>query len=242
MRMLSGTKLGEALTAAMKLKGVGPTEVGKHFGIKAPSVKDWEKKGCIHKRHLGRLVAYFSDVVPPSHWGVEQLEMQTLASSWAPTDSNFAHLASDRDAAYEGSSLTFNVPDSTSSVSAPVVAWAELEAVLMKPNREWPGEAFIQSVALTPRTSDRTKFATVIESKLPNIAPGDIVGIDPVAEPTDGCVVLARTPRGRLELYRFRELADGGWEAFVPGEPPLDSKRHALTRLGVVVSLVKGTI
>lgn len=242
MRMLSGNKLGEALTAAMKLKKVGPTEVAQHFGIKAPSVKDWEKKGCIHKRHLGRLVAYFSDVVPPSHWGVEALEMQTLASSWPPSDTNVTHLAAERVNEYEPPSLTFNISDGTSSVSAPVVAWADLEVVLMKSNREWPAEAFIQSVALTRSTSDRTKFATVLESKLPNIAPGDIVGVDPMAEPTDGCVIIAKTPRGKAQLYRYRELATEGWEAFVPGEPPLDSTRHTLIRLGVVVSLVKGSI
>jgi hypothetical protein len=34
-------------------------------------VGDWRRRGCIHKRHLGRLVEFFADVVPPSHWGVQ---------------------------------------------------------------------------------------------------------------------------------------------------------------------------
>lgn len=54
MEMLSGEQLGAALTQAMELKNVGPTEVANHFGIKPPSVKDWQRKGCIHKKHLGR--------------------------------------------------------------------------------------------------------------------------------------------------------------------------------------------
>lgn len=44
MTMISGEKLGAALTQAMQLKGVGPKEVAKHFDIKPPSVKDWQKR------------------------------------------------------------------------------------------------------------------------------------------------------------------------------------------------------
>ncbi len=44
MTMISGEKLGAALTQAMQLKGVGPKEVAEHFDIKPPSVKDWQKR------------------------------------------------------------------------------------------------------------------------------------------------------------------------------------------------------
>lgn len=68
--MLSGKELGDALTQAMALKKVGPTAVADAFGVKPPSVKDWQAFGRIHKKHLGRLVEYFRDVVPPEHWGM----------------------------------------------------------------------------------------------------------------------------------------------------------------------------
>lgn len=142
----------------------------------------------------------------------------------------------------EKASLSSEMAPGTSFVSAPVVAWADLEAVLMKPNREWPEEAFLTSWALVPKASENTKFARVIESKIPTISPGDVVGIDPRAEPKDDAVVLAKTSNGRIGLYRYRSLATGGWEAFVPDEPPLESARHGLKLLGVVISLVKGRI
>lgn len=263
MEMLSGEQLGAALTQAMALKKVGPTEVASHFNIKPPSVKDWQKKGCIHKKHLGRLVAYFSDVVSPAHWGVQQLEAEALASAWSIHTDLGGHppsaigtgdgrnrplAANEEKAPWSVSSksekprLNFGNPFGTSVISAPVVAWADLEVALMKPNREWPAEAFFTSVAIATQVSNQIKFATVGDSRLPNISPGDMVAIDPQAEPHDGCVVLAKLPNGRPTLYRYRPLANGAWEAFAPNEPPLESTRHGLTLLGCVVSLIKGTI
>ena len=68
--MLSGDELGKALTAAMQRKKVGPTAVAEAFDVKPPSVKDWQKFGRIHKKHIPRLVEYFRDVVGPEHWGL----------------------------------------------------------------------------------------------------------------------------------------------------------------------------
>lgn len=67
-----------ALTKAMSLKNVGPTEVARAFGVKPPSVKGWQGKGTIHKKHLTKLVEYFADVVPPSHWGLSDREVKTF--------------------------------------------------------------------------------------------------------------------------------------------------------------------
>ena len=71
MEMLAGRELGEALTRAMAIKGIGPSALARHFNVTPSSVGDWRRRGCIHKRHLGPLVAYFADVVPPSHWGLQ---------------------------------------------------------------------------------------------------------------------------------------------------------------------------
>lgn len=73
MDMLAGQELGQALERAMAMKGIGPSALARQFNVTPSSVGDWRKRGCIHKRHLGRLVEFFADVVPPSHWGLKPL-------------------------------------------------------------------------------------------------------------------------------------------------------------------------
>jgi len=73
--MLKGEKLGQAIKQAIALKKASgaistKVEVAKHFGVKPPSVADWEKKGSIAKDKLPELWRYFSDVVGPDHWGM----------------------------------------------------------------------------------------------------------------------------------------------------------------------------
>lgn len=68
--MLQGSALGDALRSAMERKGVTQQQVATHFGIKQSSVSEWLKFGRIAKRHLPRLVAFFSPQVGPEHWGL----------------------------------------------------------------------------------------------------------------------------------------------------------------------------
>lgn len=74
--MLKGKELGAAIKKAIDLKVasgaiVSKSDVARHFGIKTPSVYDWIKKGSISKDKLIRLWDYFSDVVGPEHWGID---------------------------------------------------------------------------------------------------------------------------------------------------------------------------
>lgn len=71
--MLTGERLGQALAAAMALKNVKEADIAAEFGVRAPSVYGWKATGRIAKKHLNHLVEYFSDVVPPSHWGMHPL-------------------------------------------------------------------------------------------------------------------------------------------------------------------------
>lgn len=80
--MLTGKELGEALrvaierkSALMESRGDGrllKKDVAAHFGVQPPSLQDWINFGRIGKQHLNSLVAYFSDVVGPDHWGIER--------------------------------------------------------------------------------------------------------------------------------------------------------------------------
>lgn len=69
--MLSKKPLGAAIAEAMRLKGVGPTEVAAHFNVQPPSVHGWKTNGSIDKDKINKLVDYFRDVVGPEHWGLE---------------------------------------------------------------------------------------------------------------------------------------------------------------------------
>lgn len=71
--MLTGEKLGNAIEAAIQLKGVTKKEVAAFFGVRPPSIQDWVKRGTIGKEKLPKLWTYFSDVVPASHWGLDAI-------------------------------------------------------------------------------------------------------------------------------------------------------------------------
>lgn len=54
----------------MEAKGVKQGDVAAAFGISQPSVSEWLKHGRVHKKHISKLVEYFSDQVGPEHWGL----------------------------------------------------------------------------------------------------------------------------------------------------------------------------
>lgn len=82
--MYSGEKLGEAIKEAMRLKNVTQSQVAHEFGVKQPSVAGWTKTGRIAKDHIDKLIEYFSDVVPPSHFGIESLVSRPIEANARP--------------------------------------------------------------------------------------------------------------------------------------------------------------
>ena len=68
--MLTGPELGAAIEAARIAKGVSKKQLADDFSVKPPSVQGWVKNGRIDKSKLMDVIAYFSDVVGPSHWGM----------------------------------------------------------------------------------------------------------------------------------------------------------------------------
>jgi plasmid maintenance system antidote protein VapI len=61
--MPNAEHIGHRIAAAMKEKGVGPTEVAHAFKVKPPSVHDWTTTGRIAKKHITGLVEYFGKPV-----------------------------------------------------------------------------------------------------------------------------------------------------------------------------------
>jgi hypothetical protein len=68
--MLTGPELGAAIEAARIAKGVSKKQLADDFEVKPPSVQGWVKNGRIDKSKLMDVIAYFSDVVGPDHWGM----------------------------------------------------------------------------------------------------------------------------------------------------------------------------
>ncbi|WP_217045918.1 hypothetical protein [Burkholderia multivorans] len=73
--MLTGKELGDALRAAIEKKAITKKAVADHFDVRPQSVQDWINFGRIGKKHLNELVAFFSDVVGPEHWGLIPVEL-----------------------------------------------------------------------------------------------------------------------------------------------------------------------
>lgn len=85
--MLTGPELGAAIEAARIAKGVSKKNLADDFSVKPPSIQGWVKNGRIDKSKLMDVIAYFSDVVGPEHWGLrpgfsyENLEVTNEDSS-----------------------------------------------------------------------------------------------------------------------------------------------------------------
>lgn len=73
LKMYSGEKLGNAIKEAIKLKGIKQAELADFLGVRAPAVSGWIKTGKISRENAQKLIEYFSDVVEPSHFGIESL-------------------------------------------------------------------------------------------------------------------------------------------------------------------------
>ena len=68
--MLTGPELGAAIEAARIAKGVSKKKLADDFSVKPPSVQGWVNNGRIDKSKLMDVIAYFSGVVGPEHWGL----------------------------------------------------------------------------------------------------------------------------------------------------------------------------
>ena len=68
--MLKGEQLGAAIDAARIKKKLSKKALADRFNVKPPSVQGWIATGRIDKAKMIQMIAFFSDVVPPSHWGL----------------------------------------------------------------------------------------------------------------------------------------------------------------------------
>ncbi|MFV3332202.1 S24 family peptidase [Pseudomonas sp. NY15437] len=69
--MLTGLDLGQAIEAARVKKGITKKALAEVFRVAAPSVQGWVTTGRIDKSKLIDVIRFFSDVVGPEHWGLD---------------------------------------------------------------------------------------------------------------------------------------------------------------------------
>lgn len=82
--MLTGSELGAAIESARVKKGVSKKKLADDFAVAPPSIQGWVKFGRIDKAKLMDLMVYFSDVVPPSHWGLAGWSMDSSTAGNQP--------------------------------------------------------------------------------------------------------------------------------------------------------------
>lgn len=137
--MLTGQALGKAIEEAIALKGVNRSEVARHFGVKPESTYDWTKHGRISKKHIERLIAYFSDVVGPAHWGLTgpalasqpvQLDVDKLAALIGAVDVAVTR-SRKRVSAHKKAQTVVAVYQDGEAWAAGEVAWQALVAKLL---------------------------------------------------------------------------------------------------------------
>ena len=199
--MYTGEKLGEAIKKAMKLKDVTQLEVAEKFGVKQPSVAGWVKNGRIGKQHLDDLIEYFSDVVPPSHFGIGSmvaagtpLPYRTDEGQYIlnPKNTEGKILIEQLDVAAacgEGEPSLYDYPDLLNTI-----------AFTQEQGRKLFGNRDASKIKLVSTTSD---------SMTPTIPSGATVFIDVSEQRFIGDAIYFFNYRNKLYLKRLQQTPDG---------------------------------
>lgn len=72
--MLTGPALGQAINQARIAKKMTKADLAREFSVKTPSVQGWIQSGRIDKAKLFAMMQFFSNVVGPTHWGIETFD------------------------------------------------------------------------------------------------------------------------------------------------------------------------
>lgn len=205
--MLTGSNLGQRIRQALALKGVGPTEVARLFGIKPASVSGWMTTGRISKSNLFRLMDYCADVVGPEHWGIKDL----------PTK------ISDDIGSYAATPPSLAAANSTRRV--PLISWTTAGHWGELIDNFQPGDA--DEWVLSTAAVGEHAFALRIvgDSMEPTIPNGATVIVDPDTEALNNRVVIVRQ-NGDTEATCKRLVCDGGTAYLKP-----DNSRYPVLQM-----------
>lgn len=207
--MLTGTELGAAIESARKTKNITKKALAERFGIKPPSVQGWVKTGRIDKATLIALIEFFSDSVPPSHWGLSGKAADLLTDS-AFIEDEVVHAAAPQPERESG-----NVeagPETQGLI--PLISWVQAGAWSEVVDQYAVGDAE-QWLPCPAQHSPRT-FALRVRGESMfdphgrrSFREGDVVYVDPDRQAENGSLVIAKLTDSQEATFKQLVIEDG---------------------------------
>jgi hypothetical protein len=192
------------------------------LGYDRQRVNNWSRRGVPAKEHaaiaeaLGVSVDWISRGIATSTGDDEVIGFSRTATEPRPL-------------------FTDATPSVTTSIRAPVIAWARLGVDLKTQNDRMRADAY---VSVPDGASDTCKWVDVVDD-YPSfrIRRGMKVAIDPDLSKhkfADGDLYLFRRLGDKFFIAEYRSLAGGSFEAIPSDGYPMDKERHGLTVEGVI--------
>lgn len=211
----------------MRLKGVTQAEVAAAFGVKQPSVSEWIKFGRIGKKHITRLVQYFSVQVGPEHWG--------LPPSWGasvpeapPTDPS-------------------NVYEITPRKRVPLIDWIRAGHFGDIEDNHHAGEADEWVDVYDTKPGESSFALRVTGDSMTSPHPGErsfpegtVIVVDPLRGATAGDYVVAKDVMTQKATFKKLTTDGGRWflKPLNPSYPIVEIDDPALRVIGRVIEAV----
>lgn len=208
--MLTGKELGAAIEAARLAKGISKKKLADDFEVKPPSVQGWVNHGRIDKAKLMQLIAYFSDVVPLEHWGIDEQVFHTLSTS----------LSQRMKTAREHAGITQKQLAEAVNVEQPLISQLETGKTLKSAHIAQMAKACgVSAIWLASGKGEMLPGDTGSES---NVEPGP-----PITSPWRAIPIVGTAQMGTNGYWNSLEAADGYIEL-----PSRDRDSYALRLKG----------
>ena len=217
--------IGKRIREKRKAAGLTQTQVADYFGIRAPSVSEWENKGGPSKDKLAPLARLLKTTVSYLLTGKESNDVVSI---------NY-------DVLMEGLSKPFDqnvLPSMIGTRAIPIISAVQAGELKDMEVPYSPGDGF--AVEFTTQKLSRWAFGLEVEgdSMLPVFQPGDRIIVDPEISPNPGDYVVARngSNQATFKKYRLRGMDPSGEMIFelVPLNPDYPTLRSDIDHLIVI--------
>lgn len=215
--------IGKRIREKRKAAGLTQTQVADYFGIRAPSVSEWENKGSPSKDKLVPLARLLKTSVSYLLTGKEtQVPMEAMQDIIWPNQAYDENVS----------------PGLMGSRPIPVISAVQAGQLKDMENPYSPGDGY--SIEYTDQKLSRWAFALEVEgvSMAPVFQPGDRIIVDPDMAPQPGDYVIARngSDQATFKKYRPRGMDTNGEMIFelVPLNDDYPTMRSDIDHLIVI--------